>query len=74
MVVVIATKKNWRNLKLKKGGYYKGTFGVFLMTLQILCFNLLHIVPKGKYLQDIIKKNKGLMPLLAHPLPTFKIT
>jgi hypothetical protein len=45
MVVVIVTTFLGGNLKLKKGGYYKNTFGAFLMALQILCFNLHHIVP-----------------------------
>ncbi len=45
MVVVIVITFFGGNLKLKKGGYYKSTFGAFLMTLQILCFNLSHVVP-----------------------------
>jgi hypothetical protein len=45
MVVVIVTTFFWGNLKFQKGGYYKGAFGPFLMTLQTLCFNLSNIVP-----------------------------
>jgi hypothetical protein len=71
MVVVIATIFFWRNLKLKKGGYYKGTFGAFLMTLQILCFNLSHIVLEGKYLQDIIKKQQKFNALISTPFTNF---
>jgi len=72
MVVVIVTTFFGGNLKFQKGGYYEGTFGAFLMTLQILCFNLSHIVPKGKYLQDIIKKQQKFNALISRPFTNFK--
>jgi len=58
VVVIIVTTFLGGNLKFQKGGYYKSTFGAFIMTLQILCFNLFHHCHRENIYKILLKKTE----------------
>jgi len=74
VVIIVTTFFGGGNLKFQKGAYYKGTFGAFPMTVQYYASICLTLCPRENIYKILLKNNKILIPFLAHPLPTFKIT